>query len=96
MHWPPSLDQLHTALVGLYPDGEDARRVARAAQLCIDRLAPKNEAALVWRSILEMATKQRRVRALIQVALLDHPNDVALRVAASAFCRWLALGRPAG
>ncbi len=96
MAWHPSLNPLRDALVSLYPDGALARRVAHAARLCTDHIPIYDHAAVVWQAILEEASKQRRIRALIRVATGDHPDDEALHIAAGAFCRWVARGRPTG
>jgi len=102
MPWHPALTQLRDILAELYPEADDARRVAASALLPVEHIDLQGEAANIWQSVLEEAEKQGRTEAIIQAATSarEYPNNPALKEAASAYLQQSApspaRGQPAG
>lgn len=94
MLWHPSLNQLRDALADLYPDGEDARRLAATATLAVSHIVLQGKAINIWQSIVEEAEKAQQVEALIAAATSEYPQNEALRAAVQAYRRWVAQGQP--
>lgn len=75
MNWTPAHTKLREILVQLYEDKEDARRVAKDAQIRTTRIAFNNRADTNWHAIMEEAIRQQRLDSLIDVVLTAYPDD---------------------
>lgn len=72
------LARLRDTLSNLYRGRADAERVVSDAGLDLDRLDLDGGAKNRWHRIVDEADKQKRVGALVSVALNDYPHDEVL------------------
>lgn len=79
MGWNPSLNELRDVLAGLFPDEEDARRIATSAGLEPQYIRFDDKPINVWHNILEEATRRDKLQALLDQARHAYPNNPALQ-----------------
>jgi hypothetical protein len=83
--------QLRDVLAELYPYREDAARAAGDAGLNLGRIALDGSAQQIWHSIIYEARCSRRLEALASVAIVDYPDNDALRAAVDSVRHWAPL-----
>ncbi|MDQ3015170.1 MAG: serine protease [Bacteroidota bacterium] len=79
MAWNQNLTNLNYLLAGFYPFKSDSLPVAKRAGLNIINIGFHDKAVTNWFYILDEAVKEGRVDQLIQCALQDYPEDIALQ-----------------
>lgn len=79
MRWTQaSLNSLNRVLANYYPLLGDGMRIARAADLRIPQIEFSNKANLNWFAIIQQAKIQSRVDQLLEIVLLEFPDDETL------------------
>jgi hypothetical protein len=76
------LEVLAARLAELYPDEGSIRRVLGAAQVYMARVPFDGTAANTWWFACVEARRQRKLRELVHVAVLEYPLDDVLVTAA--------------
>ena len=81
MEWNrEALIRLREILARLFPASTDARRIASDSGLNLTRIEFENKPINNWFNILELAQRQAgRVEAILQKALEEFPDDLALQ-----------------
>ena len=78
-NWDENLVNLNYVLAGLYPMMADSVRIANTAGVPSAFIAFQPRAIDNWHAILDEACKRDRVRAVIEAARRDYPDDPALK-----------------
>ncbi len=73
------LSNLNEILANLYPQDNDARRMAAKAGLRTAFISFENKAISTWFNVLEYAKVQRKVDEVVNSALEENPNDESLK-----------------
>ena len=78
MKWSRTLTNLRDMLAGLYPTAEESRRVVVEAGLNPAFVSFSSRAITNWFNVLEEANKRDKVRAIVNVAQKDYPENKVL------------------
>jgi hypothetical protein len=76
------LHNLRGILADLYPDANDARRLADDAQLSVSSINFNGPAENVWQDVLTQAVNEEKFGELLQQAIDEYPNNSKLLMAA--------------
>ncbi len=79
MSWNQNLTNLNYLLAGYYPFKSDSLPVAKRASLNIINIGFHDKPVTNWYYIIDEAVKENKVELLIQAALQDYPDDLALK-----------------
>jgi hypothetical protein len=76
------LTSLRGILAELYPDADDARRLADDAQISVSSINFNGPAENVWQNTLTQAINEGRFAELLQIAIDEYPKNNKLLMAA--------------
>lgn len=77
MNWNADLTELRDKLLDLYQRNEDVRRVADDAGLRCELINFQDRPINIWYNILAEASRSRKLRAIIEIACKEYPNQRA-------------------